>query len=385
MEEYQRTLHVLAEQIGPRPPTSAAEAEAAAYVNSRMRRSGLDVDVQTFRAVRTASLPYGLIYAAGAAAPLVYVYNRPAALALAVLALLCFTGEALSFPVLSSLLPKGQSQNVVGTRPPTNEPRQHLIVLAHIDSGRANLLFHPRLVRYHRLFFLLCFAALGALVVLLAIRWVSTALWLWYLQWIPAGYLAIAVVLLLHSELFLPQVPGANDNASGVAALLRLAERIENLQYTTLWLAATGCHESGMHGARQFLRQYPFPRDRTYVVNLDSVGHGQLALIVAEGMLVPRRTDPDLLELASQAEGADIAINGDPRTYHHGNTDALVALMRRFRAISVTALHKGRPAYWHWPSDTLENLQPELPDRAVRLVEGIARRVDRRAAAQEMT
>lgn len=383
MEDQLGTIRALAEEIGPRPPTSAAEANAAAYVNANMRQAGLDVDVQTFRSVTTFSLPYGLLFLIAALSPLVYRYSRPGALAMSLLALAGFVAEVLSLPALSAWLPGGKSQNIVGTRPAAQEPRQHLIVMAHLDSPRSALFFHPRFVAHFHRFFLLTAIAMLALPVLIILAWTLNAPWLWYVQWAPAAYLTLIVLLLIHSETLMPHTAGANDNASGVAVLLRLAQELDNLQHTNLWLVSTGAKEAGMAGARSFLRQYPFPKERSYILNLDGVGRGQVCIIVEEGMLWSHQADPFLVELAGQADAGDIRIDAEPRTYHLLNTDAQVALVRGFRALTIMALEQGGPSNWHWSSDTVDQIEPLLPDRATRLVRGIARRLDRGIGASQ--
>jgi len=377
MDEPLETIRALAGEIGPRPPTSSAEAQAAAYVNSKMRVAGLDVDLQVFRAVATYSLPYGLLNLLSALVPLVYYFHRPAALALSLLTLAGSVLETLSFPVVSSWLPRGKSQNVVGTRPAAQHARKHLVIMAHLDSSRSSPLFHPRMAGGFRRYFLLMLAAMAALPILVGLSWWLDTPWLWYAQMLPAGYLLLVLLFLLQREIFMPCVPGANDNASGVAVLLRLAAELDNLQHTALWFVATGCEESGLHGARRFLRQYPFPRPDTYILNLESLGRGELSIIVREGMLCRHRADPLLVDLAGQADAADIGIDADPRTFHTISTDAQVALLRRFRVLTLMALENGRIPNWHWRTDTVENIQPELLERAARLAVGIARRLDR--------
>lgn len=383
LEEQMAAIQFLAHEIGPRPATSAAEARAAAYVNSKMRQSNLDVDVQILRTVPTSSIPMGLIYLAMAVTPAISLYSRPAALAVCLAALIALTAEQLGFPLLSAWLPGGKSQNVIGTRPAAQEGRQHLIVVAHLDTARSNLLNHPRIAGSRRRLFLLLVTAAIALPLLVGLQWWTGTAALWWAQWAPAGYAALALLLVLHQEIVMPLSPGANDNASGVAVLLRLAEELEGLQYTTLWLVASGGKEAGLSGIRHFLRHYPFPLPSTYLLNLDTVGCGELGIIAAEGALLPKRAAPQLLELAGQSESGDITIDADPRVYYLDNSDALVPLRRGFQALSIMALEGGRPAHRHWPTDTFDKIRPELLERTTRLVVGIARRLDRRAEQEE--
>jgi hypothetical protein len=50
--------------------------------------------------------------------------------------------------------------------------------------------------------------------------------WLWYLTMLVSAYLLVPTVINIHRELFMPFVAGANDNASGVAAMLGVMEQI---------------------------------------------------------------------------------------------------------------------------------------------------------------
>ncbi|MGB9723000.1 MAG: M28 family metallopeptidase [Chloroflexia bacterium] len=377
MEEQLAAVQYLAQEIGPRPPTSASEARAAAYVNSRMRQAGLEVEVQPFRALPTLALPLGLLYLAAALTPLLYVYSRPVAVATSLLALLVLVVEAPAFPTFSSCFPLGRSQNVIGTRPAAQESRRHLIFLAHLDTGRAGFLYHPRLVADRRRLFFLRLVLFFSLPLLAGMGWWLGSVEFWYAQWVPAGILAWALLLLLVQEAFRPYVAGANDNASGLSVLLRLADELKGLQHTDLWLVATGCQEAGQVGAGRFLDRYPFPRESTYVVNLDSVGGGNLHLIVEAGLLRPRRCPPHFAELAGEAEAEEIIVDADPWAWTLADSDAVAALRRGLPALSITALEEGRPAHWHRPEDTFAHIQPELLERAARLAVSIARRLDR--------
>lgn len=371
MRDAMEIVRFLADTIGPRPSTSAAEAQAAAYVNARMREGGLAVEVQPFRAVTTSSLPCGLLCLLGSLSPLLYRVARPAGLALALLVLTGFVLEMLSFPVVSSWLAWGKSQNVVGTRPPSREQRRHLIFFANLDTARAALLFHPRWVRSIRCSFLLLAVALVCVPVLMVLHWATGSPWPLYLQGIPAGYLALFLLLLVHREAVMPHVPGANDNASGVAVLLRLAEELDDLDHTALWFVATGCGESAPQGIQHFLGRYPFPRDEAFFVNLESVGRGELTVVTAEGVLWPHRSDATLIDLARRSE-AKAAF----RPFRAGSTSALVPLARGYRAVSLMTLEKGLPANWHWPSDTSSQVEPEVLEQAVRLAASVARGLD---------
>lgn len=79
--------------------------------------------------------------------------------------------------------------------------------------------------------------------------------------------------------------PGANDNASGVAMLLNLAEHyIKNPpKYTTVFIAF-GAEELGLLGSKYFVEHPLFPlKQIKFLVNLDIVGTGDEGITVVNG------------------------------------------------------------------------------------------------------
>ena len=138
-----------------------------------------------------------------------------------------------------------------------------------------------------------------------------------------------------------PAVPGANDNLSGVAALVWLAAALRQRPVPGLrvLLVSAGAEEALQEGIRGFARRH-FPRlptDRTWFVNLDTVGSGRLVLLEAEG----------------------------PSRYGYP-TATLVSLDRR----------KLIPNY-HLHTDVPENVDYECVAMAARLTEAVARRIAR--------
>ena len=82
-------------------------------------------------------------------------------------------------------------------------------------------------------------------------------------------------------------VPGANDNLSGVAALVALAELLaaERLAGLRVLLVSCGAEETLQDGIRAFVARHrdELPPERTTFVNLDTVGSPHLVMLEAEG------------------------------------------------------------------------------------------------------
>ncbi|MFC3032252.1 M28 family peptidase [Pseudoalteromonas fenneropenaei] len=68
--------------------------------------------------------------------------------------------------------------------------------------------------------------------------------------------------------------PGANDNASGVAALLALAQKLaDQPRHRDVWFLASDAEEAGLHGAYHFLQTYQGP-PLGLNINLDMLAVG---------------------------------------------------------------------------------------------------------------
>lgn len=77
---------------------------------------------------------------------------------------------------------------------------------------------------------------------------------------------------------------GANDNASGVAMLLLLAEKMKRfpaLPPYDIWFVAFGAEELGLIGSQHWVRQPPYPLERLRgMLNFDLMGFGEKGVAV---------------------------------------------------------------------------------------------------------
>ncbi len=73
-------------------------------------------------------------------------------------------------------------------------------------------------------------------------------------------------------------MPGANDNASGVAVVMGVAEALSKTSLKpkrTVAFAFFGAEEQGVRGSEYYLEHPAFPKEKTYAfLNLDGVGRG---------------------------------------------------------------------------------------------------------------
>jgi hypothetical protein len=188
---------------------------------------------------------------------------------------------------------------------------------------------------------------------------------------------------LIERELRGVDVPGANDNASGVAAVATLAIELQATPpaSTRVVCLFTGCEEAGVLGADAFLRDLEARGEdwRSWLfVNFDGVAApATLRFLRHEGVLRRWSTDPGLVEIAERlaARRPELGLRG--ADHNAGLTyDTTPVLARHGRAITLSAQDWTIPNY-HSPSDTVENADPDTLARALEVGREILAAIDR--------
>jgi len=233
--EYVRTL---AEDIGPRPAGTDSEHRAAEWLETAFASRGLETEMQEFDTPRTYSWAYAMYHVLTLAAAFAAGYKPflvwPAFAVSAIVAFFMW-GDLETRWGLTRLMPKGPSQNVIARHVPRarrGEQLRKIVIVAHYDSARASLAFAPNMVRNFATTFALmkwCTFLVPVFVLVMAVPFKFLAVldpYLWYATMVVSAYLIVPLVINVHRELFMPFVAGANDNASGVAAMLGVMEQL---------------------------------------------------------------------------------------------------------------------------------------------------------------
>ncbi len=369
-------IEALANGIGPRRPTSPAERAAAQLIAGRLGDAGIAARLEDFDGYDSFARPYGAI-AALAVAPALLPRAAAGArwgLGAAAAALLAAEGGLVHTP-LSDALARSPSVNVAATVEPRGRATRTLCLLAHLDSSRSGLLFDPRFAAAVRALLSAQALASGALVAEPLLRRSRPGR--------AAVALARAVnlaglALLAERELRGVDVPGANDNASGAAAVVTLAAELaaQPLSSTRVEILIAGCEESGLLGARAFLNRHA--TDGWIFLNFDGVAApATLRYLPEEGLVRTWKADPALVGLAERirAERPELAL--EPVDQPLGLTyDATAVLARGGRALTLVAGDHGRIPNYHQPSDTVANLDPPTLGRALEVGRELIRLVD---------
>jgi hypothetical protein len=377
--------------IGRRGPGTDAERRAARHLEGRLRDLGRAAAVEHVDAWPNWPISYALFVVLAIVGSALSVAKPALGGAFVLVATLAVFADATSLLTLPRRVAgRRASQNVVsteqGAKPGT------LVLVAHYDAGRTGLVF-ARWVQERR-------ALLGrtmrrpigpfepllwAEVVLLAccvLRLVGVSgPVLTTVQFVCTAGLIIAVALLIDVAVS-AVVPGANDNASGVAVALALADRHGGrLEHFHLCVLFTGAQEALSAGMRAFMRgrRRQLDRQRAVFLNLDEVGAGTVRFTRREGTLVALRSHDQLVQLCEQIvdddeEGRAFAARGlVPRV----PTDAYVAQLAGFPAITVCC----RDALDYTPEhhrlgDVPARVDDRSLERAIGFCSELIRRVD---------
>ena len=374
-------VRLLVDEVGPRRPTGPAERRAAELVADRLSKRGLTVEQRPFDAYSTFALPYG----AALAIALLGMWSarrRPliaSALAAAGAALTSAEDGLITRP-LTRAFARNPSRNLVATIEPTAEAVRTICLVCHLDSSRSGLMFHRRFLPFLHVWIGTQAAAFGIAVagpllgrLPLGRRLVAGAY----------GVLLAGLGILLERELRGADVPGANDNASGVAAVATLATELhaEPLTSTRVVCLFTGSEEAGVLGADAFVRELEAGSDawRSWVfVNFDGVGApATLRFLRREGVLSKWPADAHLARIAQGVSERRPELGLEGTTHNAGLTyDTSPVMARGGRAITFSTQDATIPNY-HSATDTVENLEPSALGRAIEVAREMLAAIDR--------
>jgi hypothetical protein len=372
-----------------RPSASEGEREAAEWLVACFAELAVDARIETENAHGTYWWPLGIGAAAGALGGLAGLRGRRRL----GFALGAFGAAAIAddFPPgqrrLRKLLSKSQTHNVIAELGPADAART-IVFVAHHDAPHPGLVFHPAIPGAIGEHFPQVFervdtspplmapviggpilAALGGLT---GSRLLSKLAVLF-----GVGSTAAMVDIGVRDA-----VPGANDNGTGVVALLELARRLRGQPTDELRviLLSTGSEESFSEGIKAFGERHfgELPRDSTFFVCLDILGAPFLNVLRGEGFLRLREYPKPALDLVDGL-AEELGIWLFPNLRLRNGTDAMEPLAAGYPTIAMCSCTKFKqPGNYHWPNDVSEQVDFGTLSEAVRLSEALIRRLDER-------
>lgn len=381
-------VRFLAESIGPRGSTTPQEREAAEYAGAVLEDLGLHVHVQQFQSAVSSWRPFALAVALVLLALAVYpIGGRVTSVIAAALvaAVLVFAYLELNFRgnPLRWVLAEGASHNVWAVLKPRGEAKRKVVLVGHLDSHRTPFVFKS--AAHLRIFGLLSPLGFGGMLAMFVLFIAGAVTEAGVVHPIAVGIgvvLGVVLVFLVQADLT-PYTHGANDNASGAAMVLALAERLVGspLEGTEVWAVNTGCEEVGCYGADAFLREHRGDLDGAYFVTFDSVGGPGAGpcYITVEGMTKRYHADPGLLSAARAVAAARPELGAYERPMRLGYTEGAVGAKHGLRMLTFVDLTRaeGVLPFWHQAKDRFENIDPDTLVRTEDFAWELLQRIDR--------
>ncbi len=369
----ERTLREVVETLAPlvRRAGSADEARAAEWLADRMAPARIEVEEFRDGYARTIAL---------LAAAMALTRRRSVAL----LATAALVDDVVNGPQVARrlLAPRKQTQNVIAE---IGSGQRTLVVLAHHDAAPTGAIFDqglhraiakrfPDFIERTDTSFPLWWPALaGPLALLLGRKRLGAAI---------SAFGAAIFGDVARNRI----VPGANDNLSGCAVLVALAERLRARPVPGLRvvLVSCGAEEVLQGGIRPFLRRHRRSLDpeRTWFLNLDTVGSPRLILLEGEGPFrMEDYADPSFRDLVAEtAEREGIPLRRGMRA--RASTDSVIPSRAGYPTATLCSMDevKAIPNY-HLMTDTPENLDYATVQHALDLTEAVARALTSAAAS----
>jgi hypothetical protein len=378
-------------EIGGRWPGTDPERRAARHLEHRLEELGRDVEVESIEVWPSWPLANAIHALIAIVGSVISVSVPVLGFALVLAATVLAFGDATGlFPTTRRLLGRRASQNVISRE--DGDKGGALVLVAHYDSGRTGAAF-GRWVQERR-------AALGqrirrpigsfepffwTLVVLLVCCLIRVfaieGIVLTLIQFVPTVALIAAVPLFVDIALS-GAVPGANDNASGVATVLALADRFGGkLEHFDVWVLLTGAQEGFALGSRAFLRRHrdELDSERTVFVNVDEVGAGTIRYTSREGVLITLRSHPQLLELCDDIREDDEEENvfAARPLVARSLSDAYAIRSAGLPAITITCRNAlGYTPDHHLPTDRADRIDDTALERAQGFLAELIERLD---------
>lgn len=241
MADEMKYIEYLTEEIGVRPANTEEEYYAASEIEKTMKEHGVKTIVQDVQVPGFAQLSYAICYILSALTAIISGFHPVVgviAFLLSLVSFILFFMERVDNGVLSKLGPTGRSQNIIARhkaeKTESSRKVRPIIILANYDSPKASMLWSPSIAPFQPIFYktsLICMAVIPVLNLFHMISILPATLLgiIWVLSIIAALPLLIFGINILVSHFALGYVKGANDNASGVAALLGILDRSDPL------------------------------------------------------------------------------------------------------------------------------------------------------------
>ena len=378
MENITKDIRFLTETLEHRQSATEEEERAADYVMGRLMPYVDSVRKSRCRVVENFRLVLGAYYGEFVVTCLLAFWWPTVAFFYGFAVFLAYVAEVIGYPVFSRFLAYYESSSVSGYKEAKDSHRL-LVFTAYLDTDNSPIVDSSGLplIRYfHRavmagMILVLASCAIDAYGVYLE----TSNPFTWYIRLGCLIAFTVTACGLFLVSFGADASQGANHNASGIAALLDIAERIHHnpIAEASVLFYFSGGHFANMAGMRGLVREMASRGKEAYIINLEGVGAGDLCYSEAEGVLLRAACSKQLVHaakrLAEQYKARSARV-------HDFATNAYLPLIRGLKSISILGLDENDlPVNYGADEDIRMKLDPDAIVKAARFAESIGRTV----------
>jgi hypothetical protein len=351
-------------EVGPRPGTSENETKAGQMIKKEYDKFCDQTLTESFTCRPGGFLGIlNIIPILQVLSTILYLFIPLVSLVLTVVAVLCYVLEMNHLrEFVDPLFRKRTSANVYGKIKARGKPKATVIIGAHHDSPVEFPIPIKWRTKSSRLITVIL-VTVGLVLIVYAAKILGEYLNLSYMSWTVLGFKlfdllvivpvagAVLTILLRYGLKSGLQTLGANDNLSGVAVTLGVAEyfskhRPKNVD---IWTISHGCEEC-MRGSKRFVdKHWPeLEKKNTYTINFDTAGVGRLVIVSEEKMYTTKHSHEICERLKQSASKCHFGYPVEIEPFSLGGTDSAFYSKKGLKATSVIGLAKdGFPVIWH--------------------------------------
>lgn len=253
--------------------------------------------------------------------------------------------------------------------------------MAHWDTAPISLPYTASMIRNFRKNVWIGMIFILAVVVVCFLNTIDIGFgWLPMLTLFLILYFLVQIVVISVDFLRYGYSTGANDNATGCAVAIQIANQLwqDNHPDWNVELVITGAEEVGMLGAKAYLNQkLPSDTSDTFILNFDTLGCDHLQAITKSGTFTDIIYPESVIEIArTSAITSDIDVHFTE--YRTADVDTAWFARKSIPSLSIISHNSdGVPSGIHRPEDQLENINWSTVEDAAKYGLALAKQIQK--------
>lgn len=380
-----REIRKVCKTIGPRAAGSENEDKAQDYVLENCAKFADSAEKETFKLSPRAFMAWPWLSAVlEAIAIVLYIASgfvkdplpmvfQFVALGLTALTLMLIVLEFLLYrTVLDPFFKKAQSSNVLLTKKPKGEVKRRIIFSGHIDSA-----YEWRFTHWggHKLLHAAIYTGVGCLIICFVLDILTLSVNLpdkvLLAFRITEGVCVLGLCVGFVFDDPKRVVEGANDDLTGVFSSIAVLQFLttNNIQFenTEVIAVSMGSEESGLRGAKAFMKAHKFDDAETVFVATDTIHDLEYMGVYNKDMTGTVKLDQNAVDLMIRA-AKEAELDLPKMNLYFGSTDAAAVMQAGVPSVAFCAMDPSPARYYHTRTDTADNLNIQAVEKCIEVL-----------------